>query len=340
MRELTLLIATAPVTSAPVATKFGMSVLANRWGWESRGLVAVLWISGAFAGEPEAESETGSDLGRQVMAEWSTATPEHIEKSWEEETKTLTITQKLKSVVVNWIGTARTERKVRFRSEVPGATLLVRVTGGNPSVLNGFFWNDAEQKVVLVNPAGVVVGPNDTVAAGGLRVFSTLDISDGEVSLLDPEAPNGASVIGTTRSQNGDVILLGNFIEKLPAVVEFEDQGNVYALAIKENGTIRANENQTVEKGVLQIQQGSEKAIINWKNGLSFGEDEILELTQPSKESVAVFRYENHPGDFVPPRVKARGQVFFDNGDGTVTRIDEAGYGQVSKGEGILPQKR
>ena len=87
---------------------------------------------------------------------------------------TTTVTQTTQRAIVNWqrfsIGAGETTRFVQ-----PGAAsaILNRVTGGDPSKLMGQLTSNG--RVYLINPHGVVVGPDGRVTTGGF-VASTLDV--------------------------------------------------------------------------------------------------------------------------------------------------------------------
>lgn len=110
--------------------------------------------------------------------------------------------------------------------KVPGATVFLKVTGGNPSRLHEPL--SAEGGLTLVNPAGVIVGPGAVLDVGGRSPLSTLD--------LERDFEN--EPIG------GDIELLGNFLPKKDlqsSSVELKANGNVYGLAIKKDGKIQAS---------------------------------------------------------------------------------------------------
>ena len=92
-----------------------------------------------------------------------------------------------------------------------GATLN-RVTGGNLSQIQGQL--SATGSVYLINPAGVVVGPNGRVATGGSFVASTRDVTNSQFMAGGSQTLSGTSSgtvsnAGQIVSQGGDVVLIG-----------------------------------------------------------------------------------------------------------------------------------
>ena len=124
----------------------------------------------------------------------------------------LNITQSSTNGIVDWcsfsIGAGRT---VSFNNGT-GATLN-RVTGNEMSVLNGRLTSTGS--VYLINPQGVLVGPNGVVTTGGRFVASTLDADNNTFmqggSLTLSGTSNGAVInLGKISSTGGDVFLVAN----------------------------------------------------------------------------------------------------------------------------------
>jgi filamentous hemagglutinin family protein len=122
-----------------------------------------------------------------------------------------TITQSSLRGIIDWhsfsIGAGNT---VTFNNGT-GATLN-RVTGGSLSAIEGKL--NATGSVYLINPNGVVIGPNGSVAAGGSFVASTRDISNSQFMAGGSLAFSGTSAgtvvnEGKIVSENGDVVLIG-----------------------------------------------------------------------------------------------------------------------------------
>lgn len=139
---------------------------------------------------------------------------------------TLPITQSSPKGIVNWkafsIGGNET---VNIRQPNASAVLLNRVTGTDASVIAGHL--NANGRVFLVNPAGVLFAPGASVNAGSL-VASTLGISDkdflaGKYRFTSVSGLVGAGVVnqGTiTAASGGTVAMLG---------AQVDNQGTVSA---------------------------------------------------------------------------------------------------------------
>src|SRR5262245_5223182 len=74
-------------------------------------------------------------------------------------------------------------------SGLPTSNILGRVTGGNPSSIFGTIQTNGvggfgNANLFLMNPAGVIFGPNATLNVGGMAVFTTADylkLTDGKL---------------------------------------------------------------------------------------------------------------------------------------------------------------
>jgi filamentous hemagglutinin family protein len=124
----------------------------------------------------------------------------------------LHITQSSKNGVMNWRSFSIAARGTVIFDNGTGATLN-RVTGNEMSVLDGKL--SATGSVYLINPQGVLIGPNGLVTTGGRFVASTLDIDDNAFLAGGPLTLKGTSngvVInfGKISSSGGDVFLIAN----------------------------------------------------------------------------------------------------------------------------------
>lgn len=124
----------------------------------------------------------------------------------------LNITQSSANGIVDWgsfsIGAGRV---VSFNNST-GATLN-RVTGNEMSVLDGRLASTGS--VYLINPQGVLVGPNGIVTTGGRFVASTLDVDNNAFVQGSPltlsGTSNGAVInLGKISSSEGDILLVAN----------------------------------------------------------------------------------------------------------------------------------
>lgn len=124
---------------------------------------------------------------------------------------TTTITQTSQNAAINWqsfnIGTGES---VNFVQPNGSATALNRVLGADPSSILGSL--NANGKVFLVNPNGIVFGPGASVNVGGL-VGSTRNISDSDFMAgrynFEGNGPGSVVNHGTLNANGGSVALLG-----------------------------------------------------------------------------------------------------------------------------------
>jgi filamentous hemagglutinin family protein len=137
----------------------------------------------------------------------------------------LTVTQRTDKAVINWqsfdIGS---DAAVRFNQPSSSSVALNRVVGSDASAIFGKL--DANGKVFLVNPHGVLFGKGSQINVGGL-VASSLDIADadflaGRYRFAAGSGADAASVIndGTlTTGDHGAVALLGGRVENNGVIV-------------------------------------------------------------------------------------------------------------------------
>jgi filamentous hemagglutinin family protein len=87
--------------------------------------------------------------------------------------KSLTINQSTNRAIVNWqgfsIGAGETTR-INLPSSV--SAILNRVTGANPSLIAGSLSSNGQ--VYLINPNGIVVGPNGRINTGGFVASTSM----------------------------------------------------------------------------------------------------------------------------------------------------------------------
>ena len=90
----------------------------------------------------------------------------------------MTIQQATQQAIINWNGfSIGAGEAVRFLQPSVAAAILNRVTGVDPSVINGVLSGNGN--VFLINPNGVLIGPGGMVNAGGF-LASTLNVSDAD----------------------------------------------------------------------------------------------------------------------------------------------------------------
>jgi filamentous hemagglutinin family protein len=124
---------------------------------------------------------------------------------------TLTVNQISNRAIVNWrsfsIGAGET---TQIRQPSSTSAILNRVTGANPSALLGHLTSNGQ--VYLINPNGIVVGPNGTINTAAF-VASTLNVPDaafmaGGAMTFAGDSDAGIRVLGSIQATNGDVILV------------------------------------------------------------------------------------------------------------------------------------
>ena len=174
---------------------------------------------------------------------------------------TTTITQASQNAAINWqsfnIGTGET---VNFVQPNASATALNRVLGADPSSILGSL--NANGKVFLVNPNGIVFGQGASVNVGGL-VGSTRGISDSDFMAghYNFEGDGAGSVVnhGSINAKGGSVALLGANVSN-QGVIQAQmgsvalAAGNAFTLDVAGDGLL----NVAVNKGAVDalVQNG------------------------------------------------------------------------------------
>lgn len=136
-----------------------------------------------------------------------------------------TITQTSDRAIVHWqrFDSAATET-IRFTQPGPQSLILNRVVGVDPSLLNGAL--EANGRVFLLNPNGIVFGPGSRVTVGSL-VASTLGITDEDFqnnrfTFVQDPAFELAAVINRgaiTAAPGGTIALLAPIVDNSGTVV-------------------------------------------------------------------------------------------------------------------------
>ncbi len=166
----------------------------------------------------------------------------------------MTINQSSQNVALNWqsfsIGQGQT---VNFIQPNSSAVALNRVLGTDPSSILGSL--NANGKVFLVNPNGILFGPGASVNVGGL-VASTLNISDSDFMAGKYRfAGNGSGSIlnqGSINADGGYVALLGANVSNEGVIAARLGTvalaaGNAVTLDVAGDGLI----NVTVDQGAV-----------------------------------------------------------------------------------------
>lgn len=168
----------------------------------------------------------------------------------------MTVQQTTQQAIINWNGFSIAGGElVKFLQPSQVSAILNRVTGVDPSIINGIL--QANGQVFLINPNGVLIGPGGQVSASGF-LASTLNVSDadflsGQMTFVqDPRADmaavvnqgnihvsDGGFVVLTAPSVSNEGVILARAGEiKLgagtQASVNFDGQGLVnYALDLQ-----------------------------------------------------------------------------------------------------------
>ncbi|PTX99932.1 hypothetical protein DB346_19170 [Verrucomicrobia bacterium LW23] len=129
----------------------------------------------------------------------------------------VTVNQSSQRAVINWKDfSIKHGDTTTFVQPGSSSATLNRVTGGQTSQINGTL--NANGKVYLINPQGVVVGKTGRVNTGGGFTASALDVSDQEFMAgkgMTFKGSSKASVVneGKIRAAQGDVMLIARQVE-------------------------------------------------------------------------------------------------------------------------------
>ena len=133
------------------------------------------------------------------------------------DTGNLVITQGSDKAIINWQDFSIAKGELtQFVQPGKNSSVLNRVVSGNPSAIFGTL--KANGGVMLINTNGILVGAGGVVDVAGNLTLSTLDIDDNDFlnggdNRFRGSSAAGVTNFGTISSSEGDVIILGNFVE-------------------------------------------------------------------------------------------------------------------------------
>ncbi|HWV98578.1 MAG TPA: filamentous hemagglutinin N-terminal domain-containing protein, partial [Candidatus Acidoferrum sp.] len=174
-----------------------------------------------------------------------------------EGTSLVTINQNQSRSIINWNSFSINAGEItKFIQPSDTAAILNRVLSPNPSLIYGSL--QANGRVFLVNPAGIMVGANGVVDTRGF-LASTFDIGNDAfqaASKLTLAGPSTASVrnAGSIRALGGDVFLIANSVEN--------------------SGTIQASGTVGLAAGsqIILAQAGAERVTVQAGNSTTPGQ--------------------------------------------------------------------
>jgi filamentous hemagglutinin family protein len=110
----------------------------------------------------------------------------------------MNITQKTPNAIVNWNSfSIGSNEAVRIAQPSAASTLLNRVAGNDPSVIAGLL--QANGKVFLINPAGVIFAPGSSVNVGSM-IASTRISSPAIITSSGPPPLRSAMQVRSRRN--------------------------------------------------------------------------------------------------------------------------------------------
>lgn len=126
---------------------------------------------------------------------------------------TLAVKTSTTRTIINWQSFSINSGEVtRFDQPSPTSAVLNRVTGQNPSQLLGIL--ESNGRVMLINPAGIVVGKDAQINVAGLAL-SALPLADADfmANRFNFQGPGGdVTQDGTINAAGGAVLLIGGSV--------------------------------------------------------------------------------------------------------------------------------
>ncbi|HCF2410150.1 GLUG motif-containing protein [Pseudomonas paraeruginosa] len=245
--------------------------------------------------------------------------------------KHLTIDQQSQKLIAQWNGfDIAGDESVRFNQPNSTAVALNRVVGTNGSQILGKL--DANGKVFLVNPNGVVFGKTAQVNVGGL-VASTLDISDkdfldGNYRFSGKSTAQVSNAGSLNASEGGSVALLGARVDN-SGVIQAR-LGSV-ALGAGEDVSLNFDGNGLLN---LQVNAGAVDALAH-NGGLLKADGGQVLMTARSADSLLKTVVSNQGVIEAKTLQNRDGRIVLDAGNGTLQvagRQDASASGQGNGG--------
>ena len=224
--------------------------------------------------------------------------------------------------------------------------ILTRVTGLNPSNIDGLIRANGTANVFFLNPNGILFGPNARLQVGGSFFASTANsfqFADGsEFSATNPQAPPLLTVSITPGLQTGAIAAgatitnRGNLAAPQDLILEadrLDAQGNLVAgrdLTLKAQDTLQANDTPLspliLSAGRTLLVQGDRAinllALSHPDSGLFSGGDMVLRSANPvggdahfyAGRSFQIEQLDGSPGNLFSPNdpiIRSQGDVTF-----------------------------
>jgi filamentous hemagglutinin family protein len=170
----------------------------------------------------------------------------------------MTITQSTPNVAINWQSFGiQAGESVQFVQPSSASVALNRVIGADPSAIMGRL--SANGQVFLINPNGILFGPNASVNVNGL-VASTVNMSDadlmsGHYGLVGAGAGTVVNQGAIHAANGGSVVLLGSSVNNtgvVQALSAENRQGMVVLLGNMDTGTVSVSGTLDVSGGANQ----------------------------------------------------------------------------------------
>ncbi|MFM9972280.1 MAG: filamentous hemagglutinin N-terminal domain-containing protein, partial [Burkholderiales bacterium] len=197
---------------------------------------------------------------------------------------TMNVKQSSQNVAINWqsFGIGANEA-VNFQQPNASAIALNRVLGSDPSTILGQL--NANGKVWVLNPNGVLFGSSAQVNVGGL-LASTMNISDNDFMSGKRTFTNNGTSVGVVSNQGSIRTADGGYIAFLGQTVRNEGElispkGNV-SLAAGKTVTLDFNGDKLLN---IQVDEGEFKALAENK-GLIQADGGAVLLTAKAKDAL------------------------------------------------------